>query len=291
MPHPGPNHRRRPGATAALAAIVTATALSTLVTPGAGAAATRAATVKLTPGEYSLPATVVSQVEAVPVATLVAQAVKRPADAEPPQALKAGTAAFTVGGKPAVVFVGAEYCPYCASERWPLVMALSKFGTFEDLRGSMSSTTDLGPRTPSFSFYRATYTSRYLSFLADEMETGTEQPLQAPTAEEQALVTKYDTTPYVPAEDAGQNPIPFVFMAGRYVLTSTQFNGRALSGMKWATAAAYLTSGANAMSKAVEASAGYLVGGICGLTPGQPAAVCSQVPASVVGITTVHPPK
>jgi hypothetical protein len=150
-----------------------------------------------------LPATVVSQVEAVPVATLVAQAVKRPADAEPPQALKAGTAAFTVGGKPAVVFVGAEYCPYCASERWPLVMALSKFGTFEDLRGSMSSTTDLGPRTPSFSFYRATYTSRYLSFLADEMETGTEQPLQAPTAEEQALVTKYDTTPYVPAADAG----------------------------------------------------------------------------------------
>jgi hypothetical protein len=59
----------------------------------------------------------------------------------------------------AVVFVGAEYCPYCASERWPLVMALSKFGTFfEGLRGSMSSTTDLdrlhrsasiGPPTPA----------------------------------------------------------------------------------------------------------------------------------------------
>jgi hypothetical protein len=192
----------------------------------------------------------------------------------------------------AVVFVGAEYCPYCASERWPLVMALSKFGTFfEGLRGSMSSTTDLDPQTPSFSFYRATYTSRYLSFLADELATGTEQQLQAPTAEEQALVTKYDTTPYVPAADAGQNPIPFVFMAGRYVLTSTQFNGRALSGMNWATAAAYLTSGANAMSKAAEASAGYLVGDICALTHGQPAAVCSQVPASVVGITTVHPPK
>jgi hypothetical protein len=291
MPHPGQNHCPRPGATAALAVIVTTTALSTLVTPGASAAATPVATVKLAPGEFGLPVAVVSQVEAVPVATLVAQAMKRPGDAEPPQALKAGTPAFALGGKPAVVFIGAEYCPYCSSERWPLVMALSKFGTFEGLRGSMSSATDVDPSTPSFSFYRSTYTSRYLSFLADEMETGTEQPLQAPTAEEQALVTKYDTTPYVPAADAGQNPIPFVFMAGHYVMTGNQFNGSALSGMKWATAAAYLTSGANAISKAAEASAGYLVGDICALTHGQPAAVCSQVPASVVGITTVAPPK
>jgi hypothetical protein len=61
--------------------------------------------------------------------------------------------------------------------------------------------------------------------------------------------------------------------------------------MKWAAAATYLTSGANAMSKAAEASAGYLVEDICALTHGQPAAVCSQVPASVVGITTVRPPK
>ena len=291
MPQPGPNHRPRPGSAAALAVIVIATALSTVVTAGAGAAATRVATVKLAPGELALPATVVSHVEAVPVATLVAQALKRPADAEPPQALKAGTAAFTLGGKPAVVFIGAEYCPYCASERWPMVMALSKFGTFEGLRGSMSSATDVDPSTPSFSFYGSSYTSRYLSFLADELATGTEQQLQAPTAEEQALVTKYDTTPYVPAADAGQNPIPFVFMAGRYVLTSTQFNGRVLSGMKWATAAAYLTSGANVTSKAAEPSAGYLVGDICALTHGQPAAVCSQVPARVVGITAVHPPK
>ena len=130
MPHSGQNHRPRPGATAVIAVFVTVTALSTLVTPGAGAAATPVAVAKLAPGEHSLSATVVSQVEGVPVATLVAQALKRPADAEPPQALNAGTAAFTVGGKPAVVFIGAEYCPYCASERWPMFMALSKFCTF-----------------------------------------------------------------------------------------------------------------------------------------------------------------
>jgi hypothetical protein len=32
-----------------------------------------------------------------------------------------------------MLYIGAEYCPYCAAERWPLVMALSKFGTFSNL--------------------------------------------------------------------------------------------------------------------------------------------------------------
>ena len=60
--------------------------------------------------------------------------------------------------------MGAEYCPYCAAERWALVMALSKFGTFTDLQGTTSSATDTNPSTPTFSFYGSTYTSKYLSF-------------------------------------------------------------------------------------------------------------------------------
>ena len=282
---PRQNYRPRRGPATALTIIVTVTGPSALVTSGASVGATPLASVKLAPGEFTLPARLVSQVEAVPVTTLVARAAKRPADAEPPQALRAGAPVFRQGGKPAVVFIGAEYCPYCSSERWPLVMALSKFGAFAGLRGSKSSATDVDPSTPSFTFYASTYSSRYVSFVADEMETSTEQLLQAPTAQEQALVVKYDTTPYVPADDAGENPIPFVYLAGRYVLTGTQFDGSALTGMNWATAATYLTSGANATSKAAEASAGYLVGDICALTHGQPVVVCSQVPPALVGIT------
>jgi hypothetical protein len=120
-------------------------------------------------------------------------------------------------------------------------MALSKFGTFEGLRGSISSATDVDPSTPSFSFYRSAYTSKYLSFLAEEEENNAEQALQAPTAEEQALVTKYDTTPYAPAAVAGV--IPFVYMAGKYILTGTQFIPSRIAGMNWAAADAYLTSG------------------------------------------------
>ncbi|HSR26568.1 MAG TPA: DUF929 family protein, partial [Candidatus Eisenbacteria bacterium] len=42
-------------------------------------------------------------------------------------------------GRPEVLYVGAEYCPYCAAERWPLIVALSRFGTFSGVRAAASS--------------------------------------------------------------------------------------------------------------------------------------------------------
>ncbi|MGA3218226.1 MAG: DUF929 family protein [Acidimicrobiales bacterium] len=240
----------------------------------------------LVPGEFFLAPQQVSEVTVLPVAVMIAQAKHLPSDATPPQALPAGNPLFRRAGKPAIVYVGAEYCPYCASERWPLVMALSKFGTFHGLRGSSSSPTDVNPSTPSFTFYGSSYTSPYLSFLFDEFENNTMQPLQPLTPLEQALVTKWDTAPYVPAADAGANPIPFVYMAGRYELTGNQFDASSLSDTAWDTAAAYLTSGTNATSKAAEAAAGYLVGDFCALTQERPLPVCSLVPKVLLGITT-----
>jgi thiol-disulfide isomerase/thioredoxin len=244
---------------------------------------------KIASGAFSLPANLIAQVEKVPVDKVVAAAKTLPADASPPQALPPKNPVYTVDGKPALVFIGAEYCPYCAAERWPLVLALSKFGTFSDLRGTTSSATDTNPSTPTFSFYGSTYTSKYLTFLSDEEATNTETALQDPTAAEQALVTKWDTTPYIPAADAGENPIPFVYVAGKYVLTGNQFDASPISGMQWAAAAPYMTSGSNSTSKAMLAAAGYLVGDLCVLTHDQPAAVCSQVPTVLKGITTSSP--
>src|ERR1039457_5246804 len=36
-------------------------------------------------------------------------------------------------GKPEVFYYGAEWCPLCAGERWSIVVALSRFGTFHNL--------------------------------------------------------------------------------------------------------------------------------------------------------------
>ena len=45
----------------------------------------------------------------------------------------AGAPLLTVNGKPAVIYLGAISCPYCAENRWAMALALSRFGTFQSL--------------------------------------------------------------------------------------------------------------------------------------------------------------
>ena len=41
--------------------------------------------------------------------------------------------ALTSNGKPEILYIGAEFCPYCAAERWAIAVALSRFGTLSPL--------------------------------------------------------------------------------------------------------------------------------------------------------------
>jgi thiol-disulfide isomerase/thioredoxin len=240
-------------------------------------------------GSFALPANLVSQVENVPVATLVAAAKSAPAGASPAQALPAGTKLLVVDGKPEILYVGAEYCPFCAAERWALVMALSKFGTFTGLKGTTSSAIDTNPSTPTFSFYGSTYKSPYISFVPVELQTNTYSAslgnyptLQTPTSEQNALMQKWDVAPYTTENGS----IPFVYLGGKYLITGAQYVAPAISGKSFETAVPYMTSGTNATSREAEASAGYLIGDILALTHDQPASIAAQVPASLKGITT-----
>ena len=76
--------------------------------------------------------------------------------------------ALTSNGKPQVLFLGGEYCPYCAAERWSMVNALSRFGTFTGLTTTHSSTSDVYPDTPTFTFTKSKYTSNYIDFVSVE---------------------------------------------------------------------------------------------------------------------------
>ena len=245
-------------------------------------------------GQYDIPASTVSKVEGVPVRTLVAAAAAVPrsswsaskaGDAVPPQALPAGNKALMDGAKPQILYIASEYCPFCAAQRWAMVMALSKFGTFSGLRGTSSSPTDVFASTPTFTFYNSTFTSKYLSFVAVETETNAGARLQDLTKAQTSLLNKWDAPPYVGSSQQSGS-IPFLYMSGKYLMIGSQYDGGALSGMQFTKAADYLTSGSNVTSKGAVAAAGYLVGDICALTHGQPASVCSQVPKSLVGITT-----
>ena len=55
-----------------------------------------------------------------------------------PITLNGGTP-LTSGGKPEVLYMGAEYCPFCAAERWSMIVALSRFGTFSGLATTHSA--------------------------------------------------------------------------------------------------------------------------------------------------------
>jgi hypothetical protein len=76
----------------------------------------------------------------------------------------------TAGGKPEVLYVGAGFCPYCAALRWPLIVALSRFGSFSGLTPDRSAITagsgqrEPYPATPTWTFHGSSYASKYLVF-------------------------------------------------------------------------------------------------------------------------------
>jgi hypothetical protein len=175
-------------------------------------------------------------------------------------------------GNPELFYLGSEYCPYCAAERWSIVLALSRFGTFSNLRitTSDSNPNDI-PNTHTFSFYGSTYTSQYLDFVAVETQTRTDQTLQTPTNAEQALITTYDTTPY--SSQAGG--IPFLDLGNQFIASGSAVNPTLLHGMTWQQIANTLSDPTNTVAQEVIGNANYLTAGICKMTGDQPGSVCS----------------
>jgi hypothetical protein len=105
---------------------------------------------------------------------------------------------------PEILYIGAEYCPYCAAQRWATIIALSRFGTFSGLGNMSSYSNDVFPNTPTFTFVKAKYKSKYLVFKSVEEYTNylrrrrhILRALQKPTAQEIALISKYDRPKYI----------------------------------------------------------------------------------------------
>jgi len=176
-----------------------------------------------------------------------------------------GTPLTGPDGKPDVFYLGAEYCPYCAAERWPMIIALSRFGNFSGLQTTTSSSTDIYPNTPTFTFRSATFTSQYIDFESVETTDRNQSTLQAPTSAQQALVSKYDTS----------NSIPFVDFGNRYAFAGAMYVPDILAGLTWQQVADALQQTGSPQAKAILGSANLITAAICQLTGQQPAAVCS----------------
>jgi hypothetical protein len=227
----------------------------------------------------ALPASVVTGVTSVPPAALNEVGT---GTAAPGTVTRVVGAPLSSGGKPEILYIGAQYCPYCATERWPLTVALSRFGTFSGLTGIHSSPTDVYPSQPTLNYYGSTYTSRYLVFAP--VETTTVNPdtsLQRPTAAEQAVLSRYDAPPYVPAADTAS--IPFIDIGGRYLIHGAQYDPQVLQGLTWAQVASALRNPSSRVAQDIDGAANMITAAICKITGDQPASVCTSPAMTSIG--------
>jgi hypothetical protein len=180
--------------------------------------------------------------------------------AAPLQPVPAGSP-LTIDGKPGVVFVSEESCPFCAAERWPVVIALSHFGTWSNLGATTSSSTDVYPSTATFSFRHATYTSPYLSLRTTELTDNVGHPLQPLTRLDDSLLGRYDVPPYVNSADQS-GAVPFLDIDNHYILAGAQYDPQVLAGLSMSQIAAQLKDPASPVAKAVDESANVLIASI-----------------------------
>lgn len=176
---------------------------------------------------------------------------------------------LTSGGKPEVLYIGAEYCPYCAAERWSLVVALSKFGSFGGLTYMQSADSpEVYPDTSTISFHTATYASSYISFVSVETQDRNHQPLQSTTSQEQGLMGQYDP----------QGAIPFVDVANLNVTYNggSQFSPGILAGMNWTQIGSQLDTPNTSVARSIDGAANNLITAICKADGSAPTSLCSQ---------------
>jgi Domain of unknown function (DUF929) len=185
---------------------------------------------------------------------------------------------LTLGGKPEVLYVGSEHCPYCAIENWPLIVALSRFGQFTGLTTSRSPEFEHIAPVDSWTFYGSRFTSPYLSFVpveefsnvlvnptASPDARGSYRTLQPLTPAQQALVARYDKPGSTPFLDFGNRATE----TGSGVITAQQMTGKS-----WSQLAAALREPKTDLGGALLTEADLLTAEICHLTDGQPAAAC-----------------
>ena len=222
----------------------------------------------------SAPATVagaslMAQVTGVPAATL--DAIGK-GQVNPLPTAKSGNAVRMVDGKPLILYVGGEFCPFCAAERWAMIVALSRFGTFSNVSQIYSNEDNI----PTFSFHGSTYTSDYVTFQPMEINGNSKgdspngwAPLETLTPDQTSIFQKFNS----------DGAFPFMDFADQAVVVGSSYSPALLEGKTQAQVAAQLTDTSSAIAKAVGGTANAFTAQICKLTNDQPGTVCSTTAA------------
>ena len=232
-----------------------------------GGSSTPSATSSTSPAAgIPVAASITNRLTSVPLKTLAAASVgdlTAPASISDPP--------LTAAGKPDLLYIGAEFCPVCAAERWPLYVALSKFGSFSPQPGQIHSAV-ADDDIATVTFYKTAFSSPYFTFTP--VETTTNQPsdgyyvaLQKPTTAQQTLWQAHTNQSF-----------PWLDFGGKQQLNSAQYDPTVLEGRSFQSIAGDVGNNSTVVGADVDASAAVLIRTICNtLTGGKPADVCSAV--------------
>ncbi|MFM6847575.1 MAG: DUF929 family protein [Terrabacter sp.] len=208
-------------------------------------------------------AAALQKLEALPATLLDSAPV--PAPSQAPAKLNGGTP-LKDGAKTKVLYVGAEFCPFCAMERWAMIGALSRFGTFTGLTDTTSSSSDVHPDTPTFSFKDAKYTSDYVAFDAVETQDRNNKPLQTLEGDNLALFQKFNP----------EGGIPWVSYGGTHATSGATVDANAFEGKTYDQIIAGISDPKSDIGKTVLPAINLLSAQICAQTGDQPANVCKS---------------
>jgi hypothetical protein len=226
------------------------------------------------------PSSLVASLDSVPTSVYDAVGVSSPANSvtSPQQAGNGSSPLWlaTAGGGPpvpVVFFYGAEFAPYAAVQRWPLVLALSRFGTFDQLGLMQSSSTTAFANLSTFTFWDVSYSSKYLIFEPVERYSSLDPTgarylgLQTPDARQSAAIASYGASP---------DTFALLDVANRSVLNGASFAPGVLAGLSQQQIVGDLSSPASPLTQAVLTAANEITATICSVDGNRPGAVCDS---------------
>jgi hypothetical protein len=171
------------------------------------------------------------------------------------------------GQKVRVFFLGAQFCPFCAAERWALVNALERFGTLTEYAPEAHTEGLAGFRlVPTYDLRSAVYTSQYLTYSGKEIFDKDNAPLDTLDTDEQAIIDRFDP----------QAKFPFLMINGQYVQFDSGFSPGLIDGMDFAALRGQLDSGEQSdATMAIIAEADLITRYLCNSTGDEPATACT----------------
>lgn len=202
---------------------------------------------------------------------------------------------LTSNGKPEFLYIGTEWCPFCAAERWSIIVALSKFGTFSGLEYMLSSSTDVDANTPTFSFVHSSFTSSYITFVSVETQDRNRNRLQSLTTDQQALQDQLDPGGGIPFIDVGGLYVIHCTVSCPTVHSASQYDPGILAGQNWTQIGSQLDSSGTTIAQHVDGAADQIISAICKVDNGKPSGICSQqyaqipISQSPIGTTQLPP--